>query len=268
MDRKRKRGNEDQHLQVPDDADLSLSLSPPSTSRLPPPAPPQQELIQPPQQQFHPGPQLHQPQQQIVFHPGPLPPPPHQPGPNVPRQAPVRRQRRNLRNADDGPQNIIPAPFPWATTNRATVHSLQYLLENDIRVISGEVRCKKCEEQTMLHLNLQQKFTEVAGYIVQHKSVMHDRAPKRWMAPDLPDCTSCGQANSLKPVFPPNKEDELNWLFLLLGQTLGLCTLEQLKYFCKHTSNHRTGAKNRVLYLAYLGLCKQLDPTGPFEYGN
>jgi hypothetical protein len=46
---------------------------------------------------------------------------------------------------------------------------------------------------------------------------------------------------------------------------LGCCTLDQLKYFCKHTKNHRTGAKDRVLFLAYLGLCKQLDPNGPFD---
>ncbi|KAL1809528.1 hypothetical protein ACET3Z_026518 [Daucus carota] len=29
-------------------------------------------------------------------------------------------------------------------------------------------------------------------------------------------------------------------------QMLGCCTVEQLKYFCKHTKNHRTGAKDRV----------------------
>ncbi|WOH09609.1 hypothetical protein DCAR_0729067 [Daucus carota subsp. sativus] len=48
-------------------------------------------------------------------------------------------------------------------------------------------------------------------------------------------------------------------------QMLGCCTVEQLKYFCKHTKNHRTGAKDRVLYLTYLAICKQLDPKGPFH---
>ncbi|KAF9684343.1 hypothetical protein SADUNF_Sadunf04G0108500 [Salix dunnii] len=47
---------------------------------------------------------------------------------------------------------------------------------------------------------------------------------------------------------------------------IGCCTLDQLKYFCKHTKNHRIGAKDRVLFLAYLGLCKQLNPNGPFDH--
>ncbi|KAL4352204.1 hypothetical protein GQ457_06G007910 [Hibiscus cannabinus] len=52
---------------------------------------------------------------------------------------------------------------------------------------------------------------------------------------------------------------------VLLGKMLGCCKLSELKYFCKHTKNHKTGAKDRVLYLTYMGLCKQLDPTGPFH---
>jgi hypothetical protein len=93
---------------------------------------------------------------------------------------------------------------------------------------------------------------------------MHDRAPSDWMNPVLPRCQFCDQENSVKPVIA-NKKQKINWLFLLLGQMLGCCTLDQLKYFCKHTKNHRTGAKDRVLYLAYLGMCKQLDPNGPFD---
>ncbi|KAG5588223.1 hypothetical protein H5410_048657 [Solanum commersonii] len=46
---------------------------------------------------------------------------------------------------------------------------------------------------------------------------------------------------------------------------LGCCTLDELKFFCEHTDNHRTGAKDRVLFLAYLTLCRQVDPTGPFH---
>ncbi|KAF7840929.1 wiskott-Aldrich syndrome protein family member 2-like [Senna tora] len=48
-------------------------------------------------------------------------------------------------------------------------------------------------------------------------------------------------------------------------EMLGLCTLDQLKYFCGCTKNHRTGAKNRVLYLTYHEISKQL---GVLEYLN
>ncbi|EEF43292.1 hypothetical protein RCOM_0937400 [Ricinus communis] len=124
--------------------------------------------------------------------------------------------------------------------------------------------CKRCEKQYELGFNLREKFVEVGTFIAENKNSMHDRAPGVWMTPALPTCKYCDQENSVKPVICDKKKG-INWLFLLLGQMLGCCTLEQLKYFCKHTKNHRTGAKDRVLYLTYLGLCKQLDPNGPFD---
>ncbi|KAH7510958.1 hypothetical protein FEM48_ZijujUnG0061700 [Ziziphus jujuba var. spinosa] len=118
------------------------------------------------------------------------------------------RVRRNPTQAPrEGKSETIPAPFPWATTHRATVHTLDYLVEKQILTVNGDVQCKRCERQYEMEFDLREKFHEM----------------------------------------------------------LGCCTLEQLKYFCKHTKNHRTGAKDRVLYLTYLGLCKQLDPTGPFD---
>ncbi|KAI3463946.1 hypothetical protein Pfo_020609 [Paulownia fortunei] len=93
---------------------------------------------------------------------------------------------------------------------------------------------------------------------------MHHRAPKIWLNPTLLGCRFREQENSIKPVISQKKRS-INWLFLLLGQMLDCCTLDQLKYFCKHTMNHRTGAKDRVLCLTYLGLCKQLDPNGPSD---
>jgi hypothetical protein len=92
---------------------------------------------------------------------------------------------------------------------------------------------------------------------------MNDRATI-WMNPRLSRCENCNQENCVKPIIA-DKKRSINWLFLLLGQMLGCCTLAQLKYFCKHTKNHRTGAKDRLLYLTYLGLCKQLDLNGPFH---
>ncbi|KAI3474052.1 hypothetical protein Pfo_028840 [Paulownia fortunei] len=93
---------------------------------------------------------------------------------------------------------------------------------------------------------------------MKNRDDMRHRAPAAWMNPTLPDCKFCQQNNCVKPI--PSKKKSINWLFLLLGQMIGCCKLSELKYFCKHTRNHRTGAKDRVLYLTYLELCRQLDP--------
>jgi hypothetical protein len=144
---------------------------------------------------------------------------------------------------------------------------MQYLVSHNIFTIKGDVQCKRCERQYEIEYNLQDKFVEVGTYIVENRRMMHDRAPDVWKDPVLPTCKYCEQENSAKPILA-DKKRAINWLFLLLGQMLGCCTLEQLKYFCKHTKNHRTGAKDRVLYLTYLCLCKQLDPNGPFDVRN
>ncbi|GLT52927.1 hypothetical protein SLA2020_262350 [Shorea laevis] len=178
---------------------------------------------------------------------------------------PSRRVRRSPAQVlREGKSDIVPAPFPWATTHRATVHSLNYLVSKQIVTVTGDVQCKRCENQYEMEYNLKEKFFEVGSFIANNKNAMRDRAPIVWMNPGLPKCRFCGQENSAKPIISEKKK-AINWLFLLLGQMLGCCTLEQLKYFCKHTKNHRTGAKDRVLYLTYLGLCKQLDPDGPFD---
>ncbi|KAJ0011035.1 hypothetical protein Pint_34610 [Pistacia integerrima] len=179
-------------------------------------------------------------------------------------QKPLRLRRNPTQAPGEGKGETVPALFPWATTKRATVQSFNYLVAKNITTISGDVQCKKCEQQYKMEYDLREKFLEVWKFIADNKSSMHDRAPNVWMNPVLPTCKFCGQENSAKPVIPLKKK-QMNWLFLLLGQLLGCCTLDQLKYFCKHTKNHRTGAKDRVLYLAYLGLCKQLDPKGPFD---
>ncbi|KAJ0984899.1 hypothetical protein J5N97_003255 [Dioscorea zingiberensis] len=165
-------------------------------------------------------------------------------------------------HVDDG--DLIVPPYPWATNREATVHTLSYLLSHNITTISGTVQCKRCNNQESMSYELHPKFMEISQFIREHKHAMHDRAPPEWMNPEFPACRTCSQPNCMKPVISTN-ESSINWLFLLLGQTLGCCTLSQLKFFCKHTKNHRTGAKDRVLYLTYLALCKQLDPTGPFD---
>ncbi|KAF5206958.1 hydroxyproline-rich glycoprotein family protein [Thalictrum thalictroides] len=177
------------------------------------------------------------------------------------RTVAARRTRRS--STQSSSIDVISPPYAWATNRRAIVHSLEYLRSKNITKITGEIECKKCNTRRIVEYDVEEKFREIAEYIFTNSSRMDERAPNRWMKPVLPNCNKCGTPG-MKPVIPAI-DDEINWLFLFLGQKLGLCTLSQLKYFCQHTKNHRTGAKDRLIYLAYLGLCKQLDPMGPFD---
>ncbi|OMO63447.1 hypothetical protein COLO4_32442 [Corchorus olitorius] len=202
-----------------------------------------------------------------LAYPQPQEPPPASPAVvpagNGPPVRPVRVRRNPTQAPRDGRSVTIEPPFPWATEYRATVHSLEHLVSKKIFTITGEVQCRRCERQYEIAYDLRERFSEVGSFLARNMNTMHDRAPQVWMTPALPKCRFCDQENSAKPLIAEKKKS-INWLFLLLGQMLGCCTLEQLKYFCKHTRNHRTGAKDRVLYLTYLQLCKQLDPDGPF----
>ncbi|XP_010691749.1 uncharacterized protein LOC104905007 [Beta vulgaris subsp. vulgaris] len=189
--------------------------------------------------------------------------------PNPSSYKPKRERRNPTRVRSKGEKiiksNTIQAPYPWATDRRANVHTLKYLLDNGIDTISGEVQCKKCENRYSMNYDLRENFQNIAKFILNEQDQWHDRAPKQWVTYKLPTCKICMQDDSCKPLISTKKRS-INWLFLLLGQLLGCCTLEQLKYFCKHTNIHRTGAKNRVLLYTYLALCKQLEPHGPFYY--
>lgn len=177
-------------------------------------------------------------------------------------------QKRHRRNSpQSAADEIIPPPFAWATNRPATVHTIRYLLDNNISTISGEVQCKRCDARCDIELDLESKFWELKMFIMKNFESLNQRAPKEWMNPKLPDCQECKQRDCMKPVISP-KHHSINWLFLLLGNLLGCCTLEQLKYFCMHTKQHRTGAKDRVLFTTYVMLCKQLDPEGSFVPRN
>ncbi|KAH9546470.1 hypothetical protein CY35_12G097300 [Sphagnum magellanicum] len=155
----------------------------------------------------------------------------------------------------------IRPPFPWSTEYRAKNHSLEWILHLGISSIRGEVQCKRCDGMATVEVSLEEMFAQLDRYFMENKHSLHDRAPKHWMVPRLLDCTLCHQSDCVKPIIAEKKR-EINWLFLLLTQTLGLCTLDQLKFFCKHNDKHRTGAKDRVLYSTYGGLLKQLNPAG------
>ncbi|CAL9772270.1 unnamed protein product [Musa acuminata subsp. burmannicoides] len=248
-----------------------VSNPPSSSSSLLPPPPPtlQQQPHQYSQTNLPPPfpPVLHVPRRYTVI------PPPTNPAAAVassssasasPRSGGGRTRRNPTQGPRSGKSDSIKPIFPWSTDRRATVHSLSYLLSHDLKEVYGDAQCKRCEARRIIRYDLESKFREVACRIAATRHLMHDRAPAEWMNPTFPDCDACGQPNCMRPVVDGKKRN-INWLFMLLGQTLGYCTLEQLKYFCKHTKNHRTGAKDRVLYLTYLGLCKQLDPNGPFD---
>ncbi|XP_014499405.1 uncharacterized protein LOC106760490 [Vigna radiata var. radiata] len=162
--------------------------------------------------------------------------------------------RRSKRKSE-----TVPALFPWAKNQRATVHSKEYLLENNINTIKGKVHCKRCEHEFELSLNLEEKLNDLCEIISKGKHKWHNRAPRVWMSPVFPKCPLCERESSSRPIIAKNKK-EINWLFLLLGQMLGCCTLNHLKYFCKHNEIHRTGAKDRLLYDTYKTLINQLLP--------
>jgi len=169
-------------------------------------------------------------------------------------------RRRRRRSEPVEKSKTIPPPFPWATERRATVHRLSYLLENRILGIKGKVECKRCEKKFEMVLDLNNNLSQLLSFIGRERRNMHQRAPTVWMQPVLPRCEHCGQDNSVQPSFENTKKRNINWLFLFLGQMIGCCTLDQLKYFLKHNNIHRTGAKDRVIYYSYMCLRRQLQP--------
>lgn len=206
--------------------------------------------------------------------PSSAPPPANRKAPRARRGNNATGRRRRRSGADDADADAAPnndgeiaPPFPWATKTAGAHPTLAELLERGIGSVEGEVRCKRCDAGKTISYEIRAKFEELSGFIVRNVEAMHDRAPPEWMYPALPDCDKCGQKNSLRPVIAAEKW-RINWMFLLLGQTLGLCTLEQLKHFCARTRQHRTGAKDRVLYSTYMELCNQLCPGGPFDMAS
>ncbi|KAF0917848.1 hypothetical protein E2562_021508 [Oryza meyeriana var. granulata] len=185
---------------------------------------------------------------------------------NNPDASPSLRPRgrgADKANGDEGA--LLPAPFPWVRADRPALHyTLESLQLKGIMSVEGSATCKHCRVEVPITYDLEAKFREVRDYVAANIHTMDDRAPEQWLRPQLPGCGACGKEACMWPLIP-NEKREINWLFLFLGQMLGCCTLDQLKFLCKNTSNHRTGAKNRVLYYAYIEMCRQLEPHGPFN---
>ncbi|XP_008463189.1 uncharacterized protein LOC103501397 [Cucumis melo] len=168
-----------------------------------------------------------------------------------------QQQRRRRRTRAD--MTRIEPPYPWSTDRRAVVHELKYLQVNNIMTIKGEVICKKCEMKYEMEYDLMNKVNEITRFFEEEIDSMHDRAPSCWTNPNLPNCSLCNEEKCVMPV-TSQEDTKINWLFLFLGQFLGCLKLRQLKYFCTQTNIHRTGAKNRLLYLSYRTLFRQLQP--------
>uniref|UniRef100_A0A0D9WJD2 DUF7086 domain-containing protein n=1 Tax=Leersia perrieri TaxID=77586 RepID=A0A0D9WJD2_9ORYZ len=161
---------------------------------------------------------------------------------------------------------ILPnPPYPWATNKLAKHHTIAELSRRGITSIEGETKCRRCDKRNLKTYNISEKFQNLIEYFIPNHRDMNDRASNKWMNPRAQDCVDCGQKNCVRPVIAAEKE-RINWLFLLLDETLGFCTLDQLKFLCEHTKRHRTGAKDRLLFSAYEELCCQLVPGNlPFE---
>ncbi|XP_015947885.1 uncharacterized protein LOC107472871 [Arachis duranensis] len=153
---------------------------------------------------------------------------------------------------------VITPPFPWATDRPAKIHTLQYLNQNKILTINGDVQCGSCGKRFEMEFDLNKKVAENGKFLKDHGASLHSRCPKEWRNPNPIACKFCGEEKSVKPVIGNRKEHSINWLFLWLGQFIGFCNLEDLRYFCKYNKLHRTAAKDRFVLKVYTEIFKQL----------
>ncbi|XP_020086162.1 uncharacterized protein LOC109708753 [Ananas comosus] len=150
-------------------------------------------------------------------------------------------------------------PFPWAGDCPATVRPINWLRANGITHVHGEVRCGSCGVQKVVSYELESKVGDTRNFMYSLRHYLDDHVQPVWSKAKLLPCDSCGGSGCVGPVIPARDED-INWLFMLLGQTLAALSLAQLKNFCGKTRIHRTGTKSRLLFNAYVELCRQLIP--------
>ena len=78
---------------------------------------------------------------------------------------------------------------------RANIHSIDYLLQQGVSALTGEVECEKCKFSDTVTYDLKQKFAEVAEIIAAHKDEIYERRPMAWMRPTFPTCPRCRRAD-------------------------------------------------------------------------
>ncbi|KAI9123777.1 hypothetical protein K1719_005077 [Acacia pycnantha] len=182
---------------------------------------------------------------------------------NEPPPPPLRPPQNPRNNGEDHQNRNIEPPYAWTTNRPAYVHDKSHLEKNFIYTVTGTVRCNKCGKEYPVVFNIEEKLKQFESFVESKKRTMHNRAPPEWTSAQSLVCEHC-TGDGVRPVIDVRK-DNINWLFLFLGQMLGYCTLEQLKYFLACTQIHRTAAKDRVLYHTYREIFKQLRPDLPHQ---
>ncbi|XP_045797535.1 uncharacterized protein LOC123891666 [Trifolium pratense] len=111
-------------------------------------------------------------------------------------------KKRKLKTETVLKSETVPPPFPWTTSKRATVHTLDHLLsELKLQTISGTLQCKFCNfQQDNIQFDLVEKFEKVKRFIEENIHEMHDRAPDAWTNPVLPRCESCRKEKAMEPL--------------------------------------------------------------------
>ncbi|KMZ64581.1 hypothetical protein ZOSMA_35G00360 [Zostera marina] len=162
------------------------------------------------------------------------------------------------------PQSVklvaIPPPFPWSSENRATLLTMEELARRGFNTIEGEVQCKRCNVRAVASLQLKERFEVVIHNLLDILKIGNTSAPSKWVNPQFPSCPSCKNVNCMAPIISEKKRN-INWLFLYLGETIGMCNLDQLYYFYKHNMFRITGSKIHLLLYTYIGISKQLFPS-------
>nr|CAD1828216.1 unnamed protein product [Ananas comosus var. bracteatus] len=171
----------------------------------------------------------------------------------------VRRIRRTGLAASPNAHRGRPSPIPLGGRPPATVRPINWLRANGITHVHGEVRCGSCGVQKVVSYELESKVGDTRDFMYSLRHYLDDHVQPVWSKAKLLPCDSCGGSGCVGPVIPARDED-INWLFMLLGQTLAALSLAQLKNFCGKTRIHRTGTKSRLLFNAYVELCRQLIP--------
>ncbi|XP_021849478.1 uncharacterized protein [Spinacia oleracea] len=167
--------------------------------------------------------------------------------------------------------------YPHAKPEPAKIHSLNYLLQNHILIVSKDFKCgnSECNQMYKVTYDIQTKFQELVEFIrtEKDKSLNGGVAPEKWLTPTttLPECSNCRRKCDVDSLLGSDDRvsesayHKIDWLFLLLGRLLGVCEWNQLNYFCINNNidrsvNGMVASTSQLLYRVYFDLCRQLQP--------
>lgn len=160
-----------------------------------------------------------------------------------------------------------PPPFPWAANTTGTkICTLEYILYTlHIDSVSADFKCMICGDVEKVEYNLAHKYMQVSDYIHRKGTKMGGIASNSWQFPTRPQCKNCNNKRRCLEEVIKKDNNSINWLFLFVGKLIGCCKVQQLKEFCEQNEIECSGTKPRLVYLTYLGLCKQLDPQASYD---